>query len=212
MRNVSSAPCEGKDAKSRERASERQEWIDDLLASDLDDALKVLGVRLARYRNDRTGQCNPAVATLAKGTNKSERTAQRQLRALRERGWIAFPDNRGGKGKSTQYTLTKPRHSYVTVSAPPKGDIQSTKGCHPEPQRVTQLCHPNLRTIEPKKDEVFEFQEGSKEADFRGNKNEVFERSRSPETEPSISEEQKREMKNRFDELVATLKSRSSSR
>src|SRR5262245_16731732 len=106
---------------------QREKWIDDLLACDLQMKLKVLAVKIARYRNDRTGQCNPAVATLAQGIGQSERTVQRWLKELRQSGWIDYTDNRGGLGKSTQFALTKPRHTCVTVSAAPKGDSQSTK-------------------------------------------------------------------------------------
>jgi hypothetical protein len=133
---------------ARARRAEREQWIDDLLASDLQMKLKVLGVRIARYKNDSTGQCNPSVATLAQGIGQSERTVQRWLKILRAQGWIDYTDNRGGLRKSTQFTLTKPRHKCVTVSTAPKGDSPATKPRQNEPERVTHLRHPNLRTKE----------------------------------------------------------------
>src|SRR5262245_23207342 len=99
----------------RARRREREEWIDEVLASDLQPKLKVLAVRIARHKNDRTGQCNPAVPTLAQGIGQHERTVQRWLPMLREVGWIDYTDNLGGQGKSTQFTLTKPRHKCVTL-------------------------------------------------------------------------------------------------
>src|SRR5262249_13832534 len=94
-------------ADTRRASRARFQWVADVLASKIAPALKVLCVALALHKNDATGQCNPAVDTLAKDTGNSgkwaRRTVQRQLLALREIGWITYPQNAGGKGKSTQY-------------------------------------------------------------------------------------------------------------
>jgi Helix-turn-helix domain len=147
-------------ADTRRARMEREAWIDDVLASDLPHKFKTLAVRIARYKNDRTGQCNPSVATLAQGIGQSERTVQRWLPELRQCGWIDYTDNRGGLGKSTQFNLTKPRHKCVTLSEPGKGDNPDPKGCQTEPERVTHFCHPNLRTKENQSKEEYIFKDG----------------------------------------------------
>jgi hypothetical protein len=140
----------------------RMQWIEDVLASDLDAALKVLAVRIGLHKNDRTGQCDPSKAGLAAGINQSPRTVQRQRQQLRELGWISYDDNRGGRGRRTQHELTKPGHSSVSLSTPKpsrgsdtllatepghsrvslsgftKGDTKAPKGRHPGPQRETR--------------------------------------------------------------------------
>ncbi len=138
-------------AETRARRAERFKWMEALMEvknAELDPAGKLVGVRLAHYRNDRTGECYPSMEELARATGLSESTVRRWLYELRGRGLIDFPKNRGGKSKSTQYTLTKPCHNGDTLSAPAKGVTQTTKGCQTEPQRVSQLRHPNLRTKE----------------------------------------------------------------
>src|SRR5262245_14542472 len=107
---------------------ERMQWIEDVLASDLPDELKVLAARYGLHKNDHTGRCDPSEPGLAKGTNKSERTVRKQRPKLRELGWIAYADNKGGRskngeGKRTQVELTKPGHSYVPLKGGIKGPI-----------------------------------------------------------------------------------------
>src|SRR5262245_14511496 len=109
-------------AETRRAFKERMQWIEALAKvpnAELDPAAKLVGIVLANYRNDHTGECYPSIAALVSSTGLSESTVRRAIyKKLRKLGWITFPDNPGGKGKSTQYTLTKPCHSRDTLSTP----------------------------------------------------------------------------------------------
>jgi len=117
------------DTETRARSTaERFKWIEDALASDLPDELKVLAVRIGLHKNNTTGRCDPSEDGLAEGTNKDPRTVRTQRRKLRALGWINYADNRGGRGKKTQHELTKPGPSHVPLSEPAKGDVWIPKG------------------------------------------------------------------------------------
>jgi hypothetical protein len=199
-------------AETMARRAEREEWIDDVLASDLQRALKVLAVRIARYRNDFTGQCNPSVDTLARRTGKhgkwARRTVQRQLKALRKLGWITYTDNRGGRSKSTQYTLTKPRHLDVALSSPPNRDTQSTKPRHTEFKTATPRSRTNLRS----KENLTAGADAERDDNSRP-RPPTFGRwsTRGEPEQPYITNEQptKQQMEQNFASLFADLRSRS---
>jgi hypothetical protein len=121
------------------RQAERLDWFDKMSNAGLDDAEVRLLLRIGCRRNDVTGQCNPAVATLAQQIRKSPRQVQRMLKKLRALNWINYVDNKGGRGpdglpKTTEFTLTqpgqrdsakqdiqpKPGHSSVPLAGPAK--------------------------------------------------------------------------------------------
>ena len=156
------------DVKAARR--ERFEWMRAMGASDVSAELKVLGIMLALHANDRTGMCCPSVMTLAESVGKiaenahpktrenARRTVQRQLQALRARGWISYHSHAGGRNKTTPYQLTKPWLSCATVSAEPKPWLGSPETvAELSPETVAELSHTNkenklnLRRDEPKR-------------------------------------------------------------
>lgn len=58
---------------------------------------------LADHENEKTGQCNPSIKTLAAEMNTTRRGAQKALRGLEERGDITT--SRGGGTTSSSYTI-----------------------------------------------------------------------------------------------------------
>jgi hypothetical protein len=198
-------------AETRARRADRFKWIEDVLASELDPALKVLAVRIGLHRNDRTGQCNPSAAALTQGTGNNgkwaRRTVQRQLKALRARAWIAYAENRGGRRRSTQYTLTKPRHPDVALSSPVNRDTQRTKLRHTEFKTATPRSRTNLRTIE----NLSAGARAERDENSRTRPPTHGKFSNSPSTvDPHVTAEQppKEQMKQNFDGLFAEMKAK----
>lgn len=95
-----------------------------------------LALALADNADDSGGSIFPSVATLAHKSRQSERTVQRQLRAMEEAGWLQCVEPGGGRRKSSKYRID-PAWIAAPGSFKPnnkKGDILSPfpepKGCH----------------------------------------------------------------------------------
>ncbi|KAB6717017.1 helix-turn-helix domain-containing protein [Roseobacter sp. TSBP12] len=85
----------------------RIQWHKALFASPLlSGSEKALGAYLVNVRlNWRTGQLNPAVATIARDMSVEPRTVQRAVNSLERLGW--FNADRGnGRKRSTNYQIT----------------------------------------------------------------------------------------------------------
>ncbi|AUM73779.1 helix-turn-helix domain-containing protein [Paracoccus jeotgali] len=85
----------------------RIQWHKALFASPLlSGTEKALGAYLINVRlNWRTGQLNPAVATIARDMSVEPRTVQRAINSLERLGW--FNTDRGsGRTRSTSYKIT----------------------------------------------------------------------------------------------------------
>lgn len=70
---------------------------------DLTASAKVLAWRLADHHNQRTGQCNPSLPVLSKGTGTSRSVVAANLVALRDAGLIEWAT--GNSAGSNRYTL-----------------------------------------------------------------------------------------------------------
>lgn len=84
----------------------------------------LLALAIADFADDTGRSIYPSVATLAKKTRQSERTVQRQLRTMEDRGWISVIGNENGGRNNTRL--------YQIAPAWIKGDILT-----PPPERVT---------------------------------------------------------------------------
>lgn len=85
----------------------REAFIDGLLAErTLAPIERLVGVRLARFLNLKTGQLNPSFETIAGATGMSIRTAKRHVQTLVDAGWIVRRSKRGRV--SNEYALTNP--------------------------------------------------------------------------------------------------------
>ena len=70
----------------------------------LSAAAKSVAVFLLRHLNLKSGQCNPAYATLAAETGVDRTTAMRAVRSLIGAGYFTVSDNPGGRRRSNQYS------------------------------------------------------------------------------------------------------------
>ncbi len=61
---------------------------------------------LVDYSDNRTGQCWPQMATLAKTLGRSVRTIQRHLHLLRQKGLVAFVERRRNRRRFSSYLYT----------------------------------------------------------------------------------------------------------
>lgn len=96
---------EGKDSVSGDLATFTSRKLDLINAMLIDPRLKASGFRVAvvvlQFLNSETGQCNPALGTIAELVNLSVRTVENGLVSLRETGWIRW--TRGNRQKSNHY-------------------------------------------------------------------------------------------------------------
>ena len=77
-----------------------------LTHDDLKPTTQIVLAKLARYRNHKTGQCNPSQKTLAAACNMSVSTLNVHLRILESENLIRRTrqfDSRSGAARSTKY-------------------------------------------------------------------------------------------------------------
>ena len=129
-------------------------WQERVLASDLSPAVVKVAIRLALFRNIKSGRCDPSYAALAEGAHVSERTAIRAIGKLERDGWLTI-DRGNGRGNRNQFALTLPPERVTLESGftAEKGDSREAervtervkKGDRARQKRVTQLCHSNTK-------------------------------------------------------------------
>lgn len=108
----------------------------------LEAVTKHVALTLATYMN-RSGEAWPSVDKLAKAASRADRTIQRHLPELVERGYLAIVEKGGGRRRTTTYAAIFPtetatgghpfRAQRVTL-ATRSGDSRDEKGC----QRVAR--------------------------------------------------------------------------
>jgi hypothetical protein len=86
---------------------ERDDWLRAVCASDLPHVTARIAVRIGLHLNVTSGRCDPGIDKIATGSNISERSAYRQVAALRRAGWLAIRRG-GGRQRSNEYTLKYP--------------------------------------------------------------------------------------------------------
>jgi hypothetical protein len=123
-----------------------------ILATDnFTDADKNILIRLAFHLNMKTGRCDPSVARLAAGANKSKRAVQKTLRNAEMAGWIARVVG-GGRGKTNSHRLLLP-HSGAAANAEtvncgaPFSEAETANACPPfsDPETVNVRAHKGAR-------------------------------------------------------------------
>lgn len=74
--------------------------------NELNSTTQLVLIKLAHYRNQKTGQCNPSQKTLAAACNRSVSTLNLHLRILEDKNLIRRIrqfDRRSGAARSTTY-------------------------------------------------------------------------------------------------------------
>jgi Helix-turn-helix domain len=85
---------------------QRWEWMEAVMAdSNLSPGEKLVALRLAAYRNVKTGRCDPSVPTIAAGVAMTERNVKKVLAKLQAQGRIRRHMGGHGPRDTTQYEL-----------------------------------------------------------------------------------------------------------
>ncbi|MBR0870038.1 helix-turn-helix domain-containing protein [Bradyrhizobium tropiciagri] len=123
----------------------RDEWVRLAAVQELSPILRVVGMRLAHFRNGETGQLNPSYATLAKECGTTERTAQKAVAAFRRIGMIADTRNPGGHHDATNDFVLIIPYRRVSKRTPVKSKsrvskqtpVEARTGVHAGGERVS---------------------------------------------------------------------------
>ncbi len=144
------------DAARREKARQHFAWQERVAErADLSLAARLAAWALARRRNVLSGRCDPSYADIAEGMGAaSVRTAIRALAALERAGLIVI-DPRVGRGHRNQVTfimpekVTEPCQGFDARNGDKSGAKRppdaARKGDRLDPEKVTELCHPNMK-------------------------------------------------------------------
>jgi hypothetical protein len=123
--------------------------------TDLSQAETLVLLALAD-RADDDGRCWPSIAGVAERARMTERSVQRVMRVMQERGFVAI--EKGGGRKTNHYAINVEQLRGDIASPPnhPRQIVTGDTGVTPPP---TQLCHPSgdtamspessITTIEP---------------------------------------------------------------
>jgi hypothetical protein len=126
--------------------------------TDLSQAETLVLLALAD-RADDDGRCWPSIAGVAERARMTERSVQRVMRVMQERGFVAI--EKGGGRKTNHYAINVEQLRGDIASPPnhPRQIVTGDTGVTPPP---TQLCHPSgdtamspessITTIEPSLD------------------------------------------------------------
>jgi hypothetical protein len=150
------------DDARREKARQHFAWQDQVAErSDLSPIVRLAAWALARRRNVMSGHCSLSYPGLAKRMGSvSERSAIRAIHIL-ERAGLIIVDRRVGRGHTNLFTfvmlerVTQPCQSFAAEKGDKPGAKRppdaARKGDRPDPEKVTELCHPNKERapIEP---------------------------------------------------------------
>ncbi len=91
-----------------------------------DYKMKTVFHHLLRFRNNKTGQCNPSQETLAKKIGMSKPTVERQIRKLKASGWI--------RTTRTRYSC---QYSFPFLDSSPMTNLDSEESSEAELGFVT---------------------------------------------------------------------------
>lgn len=121
----------------------------------------LLALAIADFAADDGRSIYPSIATLANKTRQSERTVQRQLRAMEESGWISVVGNENGGRNNTRIYQVSPSWIKGDSLTPPPERVTSTtervtsttlKGdiaVSPETSRTISKKQPSEQTFSP---------------------------------------------------------------
>jgi hypothetical protein len=87
---------------------------------DLSAVAKVVLVALVlKFRNNRTSQCNPSMATIAQAVGRDRRNVITAVAALRARGWLTVVSTKGGSARNTnKFVFDLKQRAPVMNSSP----------------------------------------------------------------------------------------------
>ena len=140
------------DAARLEKTREHFAWQENVSKRrDLSATVRLAAWALALRRNAKSGRCDPSYADIAEHMGGvSERTAIRALTALERAGLIVI-GRHVGRGHRNQVTFIMPEK----VTEPCQG-FDAGKGDKSGPEKVTELCHPNMKRASTKPSEYRE--------------------------------------------------------
>jgi hypothetical protein len=125
--------------------------------ADLPLAEKAVLLCLCDHAND-DGECWPSMARVARRSSMSERTAQRAIKALRDRGILAWHDV---PGRSHKFTIDPRRIVTPDNLSPPTMATKPPTQCHPTPDTVSPKPSRTIKQpsndMSPDGDETFTF-------------------------------------------------------
>src|SRR5262249_36203493 len=97
---------------------------------------RLVGIAIMMHLNVQNGQCNPSVIRVAEYLGASETAVTNALQAIYDLGYFHYPPNRGGKGKSHQFTfLINPNQAGGLANNPTTRMGVPTVVKPPTPQR-----------------------------------------------------------------------------
>jgi hypothetical protein len=113
--------------------------------TDLPQTEKMVLLCLCDHAND-SGDCWPSVARLAVKCSVTDRTVQKAIQSLKDRGILSWVD---APGRTHRFTIN-PRTTFTPENcSPPKMTTQPPNDVHPTPERRSP--EPSITIIEPSK-------------------------------------------------------------
>lgn len=113
--------------------------------ADLPLAEKAVLLCLCDHAND-DGECWPSMARVARRSSMSERTAQRAIKGLRDKGILSWDD---APGRSHKFSIDPRRIVTPDNLSPPTNKTKPPTQCHPTPDTVSPK--PSRTIKEPSK-------------------------------------------------------------
>jgi hypothetical protein len=113
--------------------------------ADLPLAEKAVLLCLCDHAND-DGECWPSMARVARRSSMSERTAQRAIKGLRDKGILSWDD---APGRSHKFSIDPRQLVTPDNLSPPTMTAKPPTQCHPTPDTVSPK--PSITIIEPSK-------------------------------------------------------------
>jgi len=103
--------------------------------------LKLLWISLADFHNEKTGQCNPSIATLSRCIEKSSSQTTLYMGMLKDLGLVVVSRNAKGGRYTPQYELSMPSHPTDKVLSPPEADDPQNQSEYAPPIKSSQDSH-----------------------------------------------------------------------
>ena len=128
-------PLEARPNEAADFYRERQDWIIAILTERrLTPFQRVIGVLIMMHMSAQSGQCNPSITRIAALLGASENTVRDALKAIKALGYWDYPPNRGGQGRSHQFTfLVTPNQAGGLANKPPTRVERSARSKTPNP-------------------------------------------------------------------------------
>ena len=103
--------------------------------------LKLLWIALADFHNEKSGQCNPSIKTLAACIEKSESQTTAYMGLLKRLGLVVVSRYAKGGRTTPQYELPIPSHPVDTSASPPVDDTPQISSVTTPPVKDNEGSH-----------------------------------------------------------------------